>query len=137
MALIHHDEGRSLQRVLGDCEAAGYRVAWRLYTTVEFGLPQLRSRVYFLGIRVDDGFMPKLPRPPGLAPQPLSAFLEDVKGPKNATPCQKKMGGPARRLRRCLKKLRKRDVDPSKQTWAIDIDSGTFRTSAPPSELEQ
>ncbi len=91
-ALIHHDEGRSLQRVLDDCEAAGCHVAWRVYTALAFGLPQLRSRVYFMGIRVDEGFMPKLPRPPSLAPPPLSSFLEDVKRAKECDPMSEEDG---------------------------------------------
>eukprot|EP00959_Pyramimonas_sp_CCMP1952_P251153 5249233-Pyramimonas_sp.AAC.1 len=65
-----------MAKVIGDCQRAGYIVKYRRYLASEFGLPQLRPRVYIVGIREGERLVPKLPRGPGAPSPPLSAFLE-------------------------------------------------------------
>jgi len=52
----------SLHQVYHDFSALGYRVGYRLYRTADYGVPQLRERVFIVGTRPDVGdFVPPLP----------------------------------------------------------------------------
>lgn len=51
--LAYHDGGNTLQVILGSLEAAGYWVAHKVLNSVDFGVPQKRKRIYFVGVRKD------------------------------------------------------------------------------------
>jgi DNA (cytosine-5)-methyltransferase 1 len=51
--LSNHDGGESLRVILKELEGAGYKVFWRLMNSLHYGVPQLRERLYFVGIRKD------------------------------------------------------------------------------------
>jgi len=51
--LLNHGDGRTLKIIIEELEKAGYKVFWRLVNSVNFGVPQLRERIYFIGIRKD------------------------------------------------------------------------------------
>lgn len=52
----------SLHQVYHDFSALGYRVEYRLYRTADYGVPQLRERVFIVGTRPDVcDFVPPLP----------------------------------------------------------------------------
>jgi DNA (cytosine-5)-methyltransferase 1 len=51
--LLNHGDGRTLKIIIEELEKAGYRVFWKLINSVDFGVPQLRERIYFVGIRKD------------------------------------------------------------------------------------
>lgn len=52
----------SLHQVYHDFSALGYRVEYRLYRTADYGVPQLRERVFIVGTRPDVGnFAPPQP----------------------------------------------------------------------------
>lgn len=51
--LATHDGGNTLQVILGNLEAAGYRVSHKVLNSANFGIPQERKRIYFVGIRKD------------------------------------------------------------------------------------
>lgn len=51
--LMSHNKGETLRQILIELEAAGYKVAWKLVSSVDFAVPQMRERVYFVGVRKD------------------------------------------------------------------------------------
>ena len=62
--LINHDKGNTLKEVLRVLDEAGYRVFYEVLNSLDFGVPQMRERVYFVGVqkeRVGDRFEYKFP----------------------------------------------------------------------------
>lgn len=51
--LVNHDGGRTLKAILELLNNAGYEVAYKVLNSIDYGVPQLRERVYFVGIRQD------------------------------------------------------------------------------------
>ncbi|MCL2112084.1 MAG: DNA (cytosine-5-)-methyltransferase [Clostridiales bacterium] len=49
--LINHDKGNTLRTVVKLLEEAGYHTEYRILNSVNYGVPQMRERVYFVGIR--------------------------------------------------------------------------------------
>ncbi|EKE21993.1 MAG: hypothetical protein ACD_7C00083G0006 [uncultured bacterium] len=51
--LVNHDGGNSLRIILEELDKAGYRVFYKVLSSLDFGVPQMRERIYFVGIRKD------------------------------------------------------------------------------------
>ncbi|MCK4635399.1 MAG: DNA (cytosine-5-)-methyltransferase [Candidatus Moranbacteria bacterium] len=51
--LVNHDKGRSLKIILEALNEAGYHVDWKVLSSINYGVPQMRERIYFMGIRKD------------------------------------------------------------------------------------
>lgn len=51
--LINHDKGQTLEIVLNLLDNIGYNVTYKLLNSMDFGVPQMRERVYFVGIKKD------------------------------------------------------------------------------------
>jgi DNA (cytosine-5)-methyltransferase 1 len=51
--LINHDGGKSLEIILKSLNDAGYHVSFKVLNSLEFGVPQMRERIYFVGFRRD------------------------------------------------------------------------------------
>jgi len=51
--LTNHDNGNSLKVILQELEKAGYKVFHQVLNSVDYGVPQMRERIYFVGIRKD------------------------------------------------------------------------------------
>src|SRR3989338_9380535 len=51
--LMNHDNGNSLKIILKELDQAGYKVFYRVLNSVDYGVPQMRERIYFVGIRKD------------------------------------------------------------------------------------
>jgi DNA (cytosine-5)-methyltransferase 1 len=68
---INHDGGGTLNRVIEELSLSNYKVRWKILSSVEFGIPQQRERIYFVGIRKD------LPTTPQIEP-PLSKRAENT-----------------------------------------------------------
>lgn len=47
--LLSHDQGKTFQTILGVLSDLGYRVEWQVLNSKNFGVPQNRERVYFVG----------------------------------------------------------------------------------------
>jgi len=51
--LVNHEGGKTLEIILEQLDKAGYKVSHRLLNSLEYGVPQMRERVYFVGVRKD------------------------------------------------------------------------------------
>ena len=47
--LLSHDKGNTFQTILGTLAGLGYGVEWQVLNSKDFGVPQNRERVYFVG----------------------------------------------------------------------------------------
>lgn len=53
--LLTHNKGKTFQRILEVLAELGYRVEWSLFNSLNFGVPQLRQRVYIIGTLRENG----------------------------------------------------------------------------------
>ena len=51
--LLNHGRGSSMKVILDELNNAGYKVFWKLTSSLYHGIPQMRERIYFVGIRKD------------------------------------------------------------------------------------
>lgn len=51
--LVTHDKGETLKIILNTLRNCGYIVSYRVLSSIEFGVPQMRQRIYIIGIRQD------------------------------------------------------------------------------------
>lgn len=51
--LVNHNKGRTLKAIIELLDDAGYAVAYKVLNSIDYGVPQLRERIYFVGIRKD------------------------------------------------------------------------------------
>lgn len=75
--LVHHNNGKTLKAILTLLDETGYNVYWKVLKSNDYGLPQKRERIYFVGIKKD------LPNTSYTFPQPkeqgnLKDFLIDT-----------------------------------------------------------
>jgi len=77
--LLNHGDGRTLKVIVDELEKAGYKVFWKLISSVNYGVPQMRERIYFVGVRKDlvkDGVPFEFPK---AVPKPhLKDYLIDT-----------------------------------------------------------
>lgn len=82
--ILNHDNGQTLIRVLDELAKLGYKVYHELIKMREYGVPQLRERVIFFGVRSDIEIDPKTLVPPkpkiDMKDLILSKQLEQFKG---------------------------------------------------------
>ncbi|CAA6820101.1 MAG: cytosine specific DNA methyltransferase (BSP6IM) [uncultured Sulfurovum sp.] len=63
--LINHDKGNTLKVVLKLLDNVGYRVYHEVLNSLGFAVPQMRERIYFVGVKkelVDDDFKYEFPK---------------------------------------------------------------------------
>ncbi len=51
--LVNHESGKTLKIILEELDKAGYKVYHRVLSSLHYGVPQMRERIYFVGIRKD------------------------------------------------------------------------------------
>lgn len=51
--LVRHDNGKTIKRIVEELESSGYSVGYKVISSLDCGVPQMRQRVYFIGIRKD------------------------------------------------------------------------------------
>ena len=51
--LLNHGTGESMKIILNALDEAGYKVFSKLISSLDYGVPQMRERIYFVGIRKD------------------------------------------------------------------------------------
>lgn len=76
--LLNHDNGNTLKIITNLLENIGYEVQFKLLDSSDFGVPQMRERVYIVGIRKDIPHkLFEFPKPTQM--ENLSKFLTDCK----------------------------------------------------------
>jgi len=51
--LTNHDNGRTFKIILEELDKTGYKVFSKVLSSLHYGVPQMRERIYFVGIRKD------------------------------------------------------------------------------------
>jgi DNA (cytosine-5)-methyltransferase 1 len=59
--LLLRPNGASLEKVISDFAAIGYKVGHRLYNAADFGVPQIRHRVFIVGTQPRVTYIPPVP----------------------------------------------------------------------------
>lgn len=77
--LLSHDEGKTFATILGVLSDLGYRVEWQVLNSKDFGVPQNRERVFFVG-HLGDGSTRKV--------FPIGGYDETVVGGKLNAPIE-------------------------------------------------
>lgn len=49
--LVTHNKGKSLNIILKKLNDSGYNVTYKILTSLDYGVPQMRQRVYFIGFK--------------------------------------------------------------------------------------
>ena len=49
--LINHDKGKTLKIILDELDKSGYSVKWKLLNSLDYGVPQMRERIYLVGVQ--------------------------------------------------------------------------------------
>lgn len=78
--LTNHDNGNSLRVILKELDNAGYKVFHKVLNSIDYGVPQMRERIYFVGIRKDlvtEDF--KFNFPDKKSPEKIEDYLIDEK----------------------------------------------------------
>ncbi|WP_371152075.1 DNA cytosine methyltransferase [Buchananella felis] len=122
--------------------ALGYNVGWRLLNASDFGVPQLRPRVVFIGVREDLGTGFEFPHPADCAPPTVGQTLRDLmaeNGWEGAGDWAAKADSVAPTLVGGSKKHGGADLGPTraKRAWeALGVDGKGIADSAPPVGFE-
>lgn len=53
--LVTHDKGNTIKTITGLLNEAGFDVVYKVLTSLEHGVPQMRQRVYFIGVNRNAG----------------------------------------------------------------------------------
>lgn len=51
--LVNHNKGNTLKSIITLLNSSGYEVFYKVLNSIDYGVPQLRERIYFVGIRAD------------------------------------------------------------------------------------
>lgn len=51
--LVTHDKGQTIKKITQELEDSGYSTIYKVISSLNCGVPQMRQRVYFVGIRKD------------------------------------------------------------------------------------
>ncbi len=49
--LVNHDKGNTLKVILDLLDKVGYKVYYKVLNSLHFGIPQMRERIYFVGVK--------------------------------------------------------------------------------------
>ena len=76
--LITHDKGKTLKIILNELNNAGYNVTYKVLTSLDYGVPQMRQRVYFIGFKKSISKpISEFSWPTTVKPYPLENYLID------------------------------------------------------------
>lgn len=76
--LTNHDNGRTLRIILEELDKAGYEVVFsKVLNSLNYGVPQMRERIYFVGIRKDLLKVDKYNLPKPMPTPSLEKYLID------------------------------------------------------------
>lgn len=77
--LVTHDKGRTFKVIIDKLENLRYTVYYKVLNTIDYGLPQLRKRIYIVGFKDNIHF--QFPKPDG-----TKITLEDILEPEEDIP---------------------------------------------------
>ena len=72
--LTTHDNGNTFRVIINNLKKIGYTIYYKVFNSLDFGVPQKRERIYIVGFKENIHF--SFPKPLGYY-RPLSEFLED------------------------------------------------------------
>lgn len=76
--LVSHNKGETLKTILKTLNDSGFNVVYRVLNSIDYGVPQMRQRVYFVGINKSEDVDIKDFKWPDVVPVPkLGDFLID------------------------------------------------------------
>jgi len=76
--LVTHDNGKTIKTIMNELVACGYSVAYNVLSSINYGVPQMRQRVYFIGFRYDLNIdIGNFQWPASVPTPPLNEFLID------------------------------------------------------------
>lgn len=76
--LVTHDKGKTIKVILNELTNSGYTVSYRVLSSLDYGVPQMRQRVYFVGFKTSLGLDYSTFKWPEPIPAPaLSDYLID------------------------------------------------------------
>ena len=76
--LVSHDKGNTIKTIIKEIESIGYDVHYRVLSSIEYGVPQMRQRVYFVGFDKNQKLnINNFKWPDQISKPPLSDFLID------------------------------------------------------------
>jgi DNA (cytosine-5)-methyltransferase 1 len=78
--LVSHDNGRTIKTILTLLQDSNYHVEYKILNSLDYGVPQMRERVYFVGIRRDlyNQNSAQFVWPTKIAPPCLTQYLIDT-----------------------------------------------------------
>lgn len=77
--LTSHDGGNTLRVILEELDKAGYKVRHKVLSSLHYGVPQMRERIYFVGVRKDIAKDKKFEWPKPASIPSLKNYLIDDK----------------------------------------------------------
>lgn len=63
--LLSHDKGKTIRTIISELENCGYSVNYKVLEAKDYGVPQIRKRVFIVGVRNDLGIDFVFPPPSG------------------------------------------------------------------------
>ncbi len=76
--LVTHDKGQTLKIILENLTASGYNTTYKVLSSIDYGVPQMRQRIYIIGIRNDFNYdISKFRFPAPIEKPDLKNFLID------------------------------------------------------------
>jgi len=122
---VRHDDGNTYRRVQETLEGLGYEVDYRQYSPHEFGVPQIRERIYMIAARGTlNGFSWPVPT---CAEPNLSEILD--KQPKDATALSEQVIECLNAWQKFLKAIPAKAKLPSFPIWAMEF-GATYPTDS-------
>lgn len=77
--LVSHNKGKSLEIIISELEAVGYVVFFKVLTSLDYGIPHMRQRVYIVGFDINLGLeLSHFKWPSPVPTNPLSNYLIDT-----------------------------------------------------------
>lgn len=61
--LLSSDGGKTKEAIEAEFDSIGYKVLSKVLCAADFGVPQIRNRIFFLGVRNDIDILPTFPEP--------------------------------------------------------------------------
>lgn len=63
--LLSHDKGKTIQTIIDELQGCGYKVQYSILEAKDYGVPQMRKRVFIVGVRNDLNIPFSFPPPTG------------------------------------------------------------------------